>query len=149
MANTIAEKIAERMIELKDTLTQTLDDYIRFIDHLERNDFYPDRSETFLLHKVRKFFSSIEDISAELKKYYLFDESVVDLIDGASLAIDGLWDRFMNWTRRRRATTLEAMVLFSRSRSTIYRWLRNGKLFGTKEGRKWVIAIDPMDPRLQ
>lgn len=38
-------------------------------------------------------------------------------------------------------STREAMELYSRSRSTIYRWIKSGKLNAIKRDRRWVILL--------
>lgn len=51
-------------------------------------------------------------------------------------------DRFWAWTNRRIINVTEACEVFNRSRSTIYRWIKQGKLPNAIKVRgRWQIAI--------
>jgi excisionase family DNA binding protein len=43
--------------------------------------------------------------------------------------------------QRESITTRDAMERFGKSRSTIYRWIKSGKLSAEKQGRNWIIFI--------
>lgn len=78
---------------------------------------------------------------AELEKLKLFDDSLEDFIAGIEHAAQGIAERFKQWTQREMINTRQAMEHYGRSRSTIYRWIKSGKLTARKVGRFWQIAL--------
>lgn len=106
------------------------------ITRLERRHFNPaSASCEVTLHRMNKTIASIYE-KAKNKSY---DLTQVYLLDGY---INRQIERFWAWSHRRIITVSEACKIFNRSRSTIYRWIKQGRLpHAIKEKGRWQIAL--------
>lgn len=82
-------------------------------------------------------------LNTNLDEYSAYYPGLRELVNELSEDIDEMGSRFNQRieTEVSVISTNEAMERFSRSRSTIYRWIKNGKLKAEKQGRQWAIFI--------
>ena len=73
------------------------------------------------------------------RRYAYLGEEFQTFIETAENEIDGIIQSFMAWTEQQVMTAKEAAEKYNRSTSTIYRWIKQGKLEGRKNGRRWEI----------
>lgn len=127
---------------LKEELSMALDSYTQFIEHLENEVVLPESivgNSVFI--EIEKYASYIQFLSDEMRKYIPFDEALEECVAATEEFVEEIADRFLRFMYRKTMTTREAMDHFGKSRSTIYRWIRCGKLNAIKQGRHWVVAV--------
>lgn len=100
------------------------------ITRLERHYFDPSvASCDVTIHRMNQVIASIYEKAQ--KQSYDVDEYINRQIT-----------RFWAWSHRTIVTVKEACKLFGRSRSTIYRWIKQGKLpHAIKVSGRWQIAL--------
>jgi hypothetical protein len=87
--------------------------------------------------------SVCQNLTIELHKYTLFFGEIADVVTHMDDEVDQLGARFKERSLSPGipATTAQAMEHFHRSRSTIYRWIKNGRLPAEKRGYRWTVFI--------
>jgi len=141
MAMLIAEKVKSIVDVFKFRVMQLMKKRVELIEDLEQNHFRPELADCSALMELVASTYQIEQLNNELKRYIIFDQSLGDLTDSIDDFIGDSADRFMIWTARKAISVKEAMSVFNRSKSTIYRWIRAGKLNAKKESGRWIIAL--------
>jgi excisionase family DNA binding protein len=138
----VAELVNDNMDYIKRELFAAISQHVGFIRSLEKNHFFPHlMAEDSLVMTVTESAAAVESLNDELKKYVLFDPSLEKALDKVEDLVGTVADRFIDWNIRKTMTVKEAAQLHNRSASTIYRWIKQGKLDATKVNRRWV--IDP------
>lgn len=99
------------------------------ITKLERQYFDPASASCDILHRMSKMTANI------------YRKAGSDSLRQVDEYISQQVDRFWTWIHRRIVTVKEACEIFGRSRSTIYRWIKNGRLAAVKQKGKWKIAL--------
>lgn len=142
MASSIATKVNDTIQYLKAELQAAIDQQKGFVRDLEKAYFIPQgdpwNEYSPALHELG---ATVEVACDNLKKYGIFDPSLIEFADQAEDSVGDAADQFMAWAFRRGVTVKEAAEIYSRSKSTIYRWIKSGKLDAVKVGRRWVIAV--------
>lgn len=106
-----------------------------FVTKLERKYFNPIVASYDVVHRLNLTISNV----FEKAKDQSYDLSQIGSLEDE---VENQVNRFWAWTRRRVITVTEACAIFKRSRSTIYRWIKQGKFLGAmKTAGKWSIAI--------
>jgi excisionase family DNA binding protein len=141
MAMVISDKIHDLISNLKLQLQHVVTQAIYFVSGLERTDFYPELANTSVAIRMVKLSDHMQSLNDELSKYVIFQLELQQEVDQVNDMIAALGERFVKWMKRERISVTEALVRFSRSRSTIYRWIKSGKINAIKVGRFWVIAV--------
>jgi hypothetical protein len=141
MATLIADKVKSIVDVFKSRVMQLIKKRIEFIEDLENNHFRPELADCSIPMQLVASTHQIERINDELKRYIMFDQSLGELTDSIDDFIGDTADRFMTWTERKTISVKDAMSVFNRSKSTIYRWIRAGKLNAKKESGRWIIAM--------
>jgi hypothetical protein len=141
MAIALGDVVDLQILQLKSAQQSVLRKLEYFIANLEQNEFYPSHVPLSVGYELSALSSKVQHISTELDKYSLFDSSVMEYTDSIDLQLERFADRFWSWTNRRFISVTEATELYGKSRSTIYRWLKSGKLNGQKQSYRWVIAV--------
>jgi hypothetical protein len=141
MATLIADKVKSIVEFLKVQVVQVIKHRIAFIEDLEENNFRPDLEDCSIPLKLVASTRQIERLNEELKRYIMFDQSLGEYTDSIEDFIGDSADRFMTWAERKTISVKDAMSVFNRSKSTIYRWIRAGKLNAKKESGRWMIAL--------
>ena len=75
-----------------------------------------------------------------MEKYRLFPQ-MSQFIDMAELELERLVDRFFEWSEREVTDTKTIAEKYDRSASTIYRWIKQGKLNAKKVNGRWEILV--------
>lgn len=103
-----------------------------YVTRLENKYFDPALSRQNVLHRLDTIISNVLDKARDQSlDTYIVEETV-------SIQLD----RFWAWAKRRIIDVTEACKVFNRSRSTIYRWIKQGKLaHAIKENGRWRIAL--------
>lgn len=136
----IADKIADAVQSLKDQMIQALIHHTSFVTHLEDTHLHPELADCTIPCDFDVSTTRLEGIKEQVQRYSLFDPSLLSYVDEVDQEIGDLADRFLDWANRKMISTKDAMEKFSRSQSTIYRWIRSGKLKAVKEKGRWLIA---------
>jgi hypothetical protein len=140
MAISIADKIYDVTIVLQRQISETLYSYSEVIWNLEANNLFPNLADILLITRLTKFVTKIDGLNQQLRNYGLFDPGLHDYADEVDDLIEELARRFQKWTRRTVITVTDACKKFTRSRSTMYRWIKSGKLIAQKIDGRWLIA---------
>lgn len=140
MAITIAEKVVDVLDVLKHELQDAINQCACFVESLERQ-ITPNTEDISYMRKMDGFSSRIQTVNRELSKYTLFKPELEQEVDQVDDTVEALADRFLKWARRKVINTTDAMGIFKRSRSTIYRWIRAGKLAAQKINGRWAIIV--------
>lgn len=140
MPITIAEKILDVAAKLRRQVSDALSSFGSIIHNLELKDLFPRFATMHLVERLTKYEHEVDVINQEIRRYGLFDSSLQDSADEVDEIVGSLADRFRKWTRRTVITVTDACEKFSRSKSTIYRWIKAGKLIAQKIDHRWVIA---------
>ena len=140
MATLIADKVAHTVLSLKDQLVRALIQHESFIIHLENTHLHPELADCTIPCEFDGSTRKVEELKEQIGRYSLFDSSIASYIDMVDQEIGDLADRFLDWAHRKTISTREAMQKFGRSQSTIYRWIRSGKLKAVKERGRWLIS---------
>ena len=106
-----------------------------YITRLERRYFDPALASYEVVHRlnnaIAKVYEKAKKQSYDLSQILLIEEEVNKQVD-----------RFWAWTKRKVVNVKEACKIFNRSRSTIYRWIKQGKFANAiKVKGKWRIAL--------
>lgn len=141
MAILIADHITSVVEMLKEKVEAALQTHLAFVENLERHHFHPELAECTLPLYFTDQANYIDAINEQIKRYSLLDSSLAAYTDDIDELIGLIADRFMSWTQRKLVSTKEAMQIFKRSKSTIYRWIRAGKLNAQKQGGRWQIFV--------
>lgn len=100
-----------------------------------------------LLHILERYVSRIERVlwnpkSAPYSVVLRLDDMVKSaLLTSPEEHITPIVERFMSWAQRKVVTALEAALFYGKSRSTIYRWIKAGKLRAKKVKAQWQIIL--------
>jgi excisionase family DNA binding protein len=140
MAILIADTIAHIVYKLKDQLVRALIQHESFVIHLEDTHLHPELADCTIPCEFDQSTRRVEKIKEQVEQYSLFDPSLLDYIEQVDQEIGNIADRFLGWAHRKMISTREAMDKFGRSQSTIYRWIRSGKLQAVKERGRWLIS---------
>lgn len=139
----IAEKVFDTIDHLKVELTAAVRQHVGFIRYLEKNDFFPHLiADSSYAQTLAELASAVESVNDELRKYVLFDSSLDYETEAVSDLVGTIADRFIDWNFRKSMSVKETAAFHERSTSTIYRWIRQGKLDATKVNGRWIV-----DPR--
>jgi hypothetical protein len=141
MAVVLSDVVDLQITQLKSKQQSVLRKLKCFIMNLEQNEFYPSLLPLSVGQEYGSLSTRVQYINTELDKYDLFDASVVQYTDSIDSQLEGIADRFWDYMNRKFFSVTEAMGLVGKSRSTIYRWIKSGKLVAQKENRRWVIAM--------
>lgn len=75
----------------------------------------------------------------EFRQYVYLGKEFESFIETIELETDRIIQDFMGWTERKALTAKEIAEKYNRSTSTVYRWIKQGKLEARKNGRRWEI----------
>lgn len=136
----ISEKIASIVEHAHNELSSALKEMAAFVETVERT---PGPVESRSAITMTELSTLCQRLTTDLNKYTLFFEEIHGVVSTADDAVENLADRFKkrSFEPGIPINSAQAMELFSRSRSTIYRWIKSGKLKAEKRGRRWVIFI--------
>jgi excisionase family DNA binding protein len=140
----LADKVFDTIDHLKDELLAAVRQHVGFVRYLEKNDFFPHLlTDSSYADTLRELAVAVESVNDELRKYAIFDSSLGNDTDAVDDLVGTVADRFMDWHFRKSMSVKEAAQYHNRSTSTIYRWIKQGKLDATKANNRWVV-----DPRI-
>jgi excisionase family DNA binding protein len=137
----VAEKVLYTLDVLKSEMYSSLQRIVMFVSTIERDYFLPGLIDCTFINEIGDLVKHTQVVIDELSKWVLFDADLQEYIRQMENAVDMWTDRFLKWSQRKPISVSEAVDIFHRSRSTIYRWIKKGKLNARKSGRYWVIAV--------
>jgi excisionase family DNA binding protein len=141
MAVIIADKIHDLITDLKRQMKHVVTQCSYFINGLETSDFFPELADASVAIRMVDLSNQLQSLNDELNKYVLFQPQLQEEVDQVDDLIASFGDRFVKWMNRTTISVTEATLRFNRSRSTIYRLIKSGKINAIKIGRFWVIAV--------
>lgn len=136
----ISDKLSFKVEHIREELTSALTQMAAYVDLMEKT---PGQIETNCTTTITSLSTNCQDLSYELGKYSLFFANVANVVTDTDDRIEFLADRYLERSKKIGIpiSTAQAMEHFNRSRSTIYRWIKSGKLKAEKQGHRWVIFL--------
>lgn len=136
----ISEKVSITVDHIRTELGAALRQMASYVEAIEKR---PGEIEVSALDDIMLFSEVCQASMKELSKYSMFFGDIAETINTTDDTIELLADRFLDRARLPGlpVSTAQAMEHFDRSRSTIYRWIKSGKLKAEKQGRRWVVFI--------
>ena len=136
----IAEALSHTVASIRSELFSAVEQMACYVELVERT---PGKIETDCSKILTGLSMTCQELNTKLDKYSMFFSDIPEIVYTTDDAIESLADRYL--TRSKQVglpmTTAEAMVHFNRSRSTIYRWIKSGKVEAVKKGRRWIILV--------
>lgn len=111
----------------------------KLIEHIEKEFFNPKDATSELGMYWNKQVTALRDRIYGLQDDYKLFPEMVDFLQTVDGEVDKIVKRFWKWADREIVTVKEAAEMIGRSRWTVYRWIKAGKLIGQKVGRCWQI----------
>lgn len=140
MALVIAEKLNGQINLIKATQEGAVSTYEKFVENLQEIYFNPATAPTSAAQNMVRLQNQVEACISYLEKFMTLGFDLADYINSVYDRTERATDIFFAWSGRKVVSVKEACEIHGKSRSTIYRWIKQGKLQAVKEGRKWVIA---------
>jgi excisionase family DNA binding protein len=138
----LADKVYDTIDHLKHELHAAVTQHVGFVRYLEKNDFFPHLlTDSSYAETLAQLAVAVESVNDQLRKYSIFDSSLEHDTDHVDDLVGTVADRFIDWHYRKTMRVKDAAMYHNRSASTIYRWIKQGKLDATKVNGKWV--VDP------
>lgn len=137
------------MQTLRDALNTQLEDvkakimgYVaeleQLMDSIDERYFDPADAPSSVLQIWSEATNVIWDEMEAVEQYSMFDEFQA-FLSTAEEELLKLVSRFNHWTRRKVVDTKEAANMINRSRSSVYYWIKTGKLEARKVNGRWFI----------
>lgn len=144
----VAEEIFQTIEHIKDELRTAVFQHVGYVRALERTSFFPALiTGADHMHTMNELAVTVDETIDELEKYAIFDRSLEELCEEVRDLVGEAADRFTSWNFRRTCSAKEAAEMHNRSVSTIYRWIREGRLDATKVNGRWVVDPRKRDPK--
>lgn len=136
----IAEALSVTVASIRSELSSAMEQMAAYVEQVERK---PGKIETDCSKIITGLSVTCQDLNTKLDKYSLFFSDIPEIVHTTDDAIEFLADRYLSRSKQvgLPMTTAEAMAHFNRSRSTIYRWIKSGKIEAVKKGRRWIILV--------
>lgn len=137
--------VRERMLDIVDVIRNEIhagmQQVAAFVEAIEKTDRLA--ADCTVPLEFRTLRGKVDSTISNLKKYDLLFPSVLEVVEQTEHLVDSFSERFMDWAegKPKFMTVTEAMEHFQRSRSTIYRWIKSGRIDAMKQGRFWRIAV--------
>lgn len=136
----IADKISLTVDTIRLELNSAIHQMSAYVEQVERT---PGQVTTNCSNVITTLSMTCQELTGKLGKYSLFFADLSDVITETDETVEALADRYLKRSKQEGlpVSTTEAMEHFNRSRSTIYRWIKSGKVHAEKHGRRWVVFI--------
>ena len=128
--NAAKAKCISSITNLEQLLADIVDEY-----------FNPEEAPTWVASFWSKEVNAVWQELEQIQHYVMVDEDFQRFLNTAEEEVERLVDLFFQWTKRRIVDAKEATSLYRRSRSTIYRWVKQGKLQAKKVKGRWQIFV--------
>lgn len=139
MCFAIGELLADKLTVVKAgqlANIQSLSGYVQGV----ANDYFDPRTAPASVVTVLNTLANKAYVELELMMPFArYDESIVAFTDEVEEQIESVIDQFWAWSDRSIVTVKEAAELYGKSASTIYRWIKQGKLQAKKVKGRWQI----------
>ena len=110
-----------------------------YVETLSNEYFDPRTAPTTVADELNRI-TAIAYAELELvKPWVMTDNGLEEFVWSVEEEIEHIIDKFWSWTGRDIISVKEAAQLHERHPSTIYRWIKSGKLPAKKVGGKWQI----------
>lgn len=141
--NNLADKFVDATGVLRAKISDTLYVYSEVIAGLEQTVFFRPQDASFdLIGDLTRHVDTINKMVDQLSYYTRFYPSLRYYIDEVYDIQDELTVRFYKWSTRQLMSVKEYAQYCGKSVSTIYRWIKQGKLIAAKNPRgRWAIAV--------
>lgn len=136
----IAERLSITVEYIRAELKSAVGQLATYVETLERT---PGQIHAGTLDEIMNYTQTCLGSMQELAKYGAFFGDIADTIVDTDNLIETFADRYLDRARLPGLpmSTAQAMEHFSRSRSTIYRWIKSGKIKAEKHGRRWTVFV--------
>lgn len=140
MALSMTESVRNTIRVLQNELGGIIAEMKRFVEHCETACLVPVVAEgqiasSYMARLAERFDKKL----IQLDKYKAFDRTADEVAATAMDQQESVADQLIDWMSRKGITVAEAAQKFNRSKSTIYRWIKAGKLAAAKRDRRWII----------
>jgi hypothetical protein len=136
----IADQISGTVDSIRIQLHSAIHQMSAYVEQVERT---PGKVSTNCSNIITTLSVTCQDLTVKLDRYSLFLPNLSDIIVETDETVEALADRYLKRSKQEGLpmSTTDAMNHFNRSRSTIYRWIKSGKIHAEKHGYRWTIFI--------
>lgn len=138
MSFTVQELLVAQLDERKSAMMEYVVQNERLLESITWSYWNPSSAPT----KVGRIWSEAMNTAwDELKdlESFSFHPEINEFLVTIEDELDSLVDKFFDWTNREVISAKEAAETYNRSTSTIYRWIKQGKLQAKKVRGRWQI----------
>lgn len=133
------ELVATQIDSLKTKQLNNLRVLTEYVNDLSYDYFDPRTAPTTVVSELNRIAALAYAELELLQPWVMTDYGLEEFVLGVETEIDCIIDEFWSWSGRTIIDVKEAARLHERHPSTIYRWIKNGKLPAKKVNGRWQI----------
>lgn len=132
------ELVTHKLEGVKANIMKNISEVEQFMNSIEDKYFFVDEAPAWVAKTYMDSINALWSQHESIESYSVIPE-FREFIETVEEEITKLVGRFQRWTKTRYLNTVEAGEKHGRSRSTVYRWIKSGKLQARKRNGRWFI----------
>lgn len=139
MSFTMKDLLARQLESMKATQFGLINNLEEYVNLIKDRFFDPNNAPSWVVTNLNELSEKAWNQLEQIQAFLATDERLHEFISLVESQIERIIDLFWSWSNRKIINVKEAAELHGKHRSTIYRWIKKGKLDAEKVNGRWQI----------